>query len=252
MPTPVRFPGGVTNSAPFQTLANAGFLDPFFYHVYANDFNEISASDFTVTDTGTNTNALTAEDGGVLLTTTSAGASDSSYLQVPAAGFQFVPATSTVAGKKSFFKTRVKISDANTSTFYAGLVATTTTPLTANDGLFFLKASGATTFILRSTVGGVSTDLALTGFNFANATYVELGWYFDGKTTVQAYVDNLTGYYPQSGSGATNVGVSNKGAVAAFSPTLTTALLTPSFGLQNGAAASKTMSMDFILAARER
>lgn len=252
MPTPVRFPGGVTNNSPFQTLAQAGITDPFFYHVYANDFDSLNSTDFVVTDTGTNTNALTAEDGGVLLTTTSAGGSDASFLQLGAASFQFVPTTATVAGKKSFFKTRVKLSDATNSTFYAGLISTSTTPLTANDGLFFLKATGATTFVLRSIVGGVATDLALTGFNFADATYIELGWYFDGKSTVYAFVDNLTGYYPQSGSGATNVGTSNKGAVAAFTPTLTTALLNPSFGIQNGAAAAKTMSMDFILAARER
>lgn len=249
MPTPVRYTAGVTQNAPWQVLGNSGFDDPHFYHVFATDFDTVNAADYIVTDTGTPTNALSAVDGGVLLNTTSAGATDATFLQLKTASFAFVPATNSVAGKKSFFRTRVALSDATNSAFYAGLMGTTTTPLTAQDGLYFLKASGATSFILRSSIGGVNTDLAMTGFAFANATYLDLGWYFDGKTTVYAFVSVPVGFQPQSGTGST---VTVKGPAFSFTPSLTTAVLAPSFGIQNGAAAAKTLSVDHILVARER
>lgn len=235
MATPVRFPSGISTQAPYRNLADAGFPDPFKYQVYANDFQTLNATDFTVTDVGINTTALTAEDGGVALTTTSAGATDASYHQLTAASFVFTPTSSNVFGKRAFFRARLKISDATNTAIHAGLIVTSATPQAPTDGLYFLKAAGATTFILRSTVASVSTDLAITGFNFANATYIDFGFSYDG-TNVRAFVNDTV----------------NKGVVAAFAPVLTTALLTPSWGIKNGAAAIKTLSTDFILAATER
>lgn len=253
MPTPVRFPGGVTNAAPFQTMGQAGIPDPSYYHTYFNDFDRLAPTDFIVTDVGTNTTALTAGDGGLVITTTSAGATDSSFHQLPAASFALTPATSNVSGKKTFFKIEVALSDATNSTFIAGLCNTNTTPLTSTDGIYFLKAAGAATFILRHSVGGVNTDVTLTGFTFANATFIELGFMHDGKGNIYAFVNPSTGYYPQSGTGATNVVTANKGAVAVLTPaSLTTANLNLTFGIQNGAAASKTMTLDYVLAAGER
>ncbi len=255
MPTPVRFPGGVTNADRFQTMAQAGVLDPSYYQVYFNDFHSLASSDFVVTDTGLATNALTAGAGGLLLTTTTTGATDSSYLQLQAANFVLTPATATVAGKKAFFKIRVALSDATNCNFYAGLLNTTTTPLSPTDGIYFLKASGATTFNINHAASSTVTTQTLPSSvnTMANATYIELGWYFDGKGNIQAFVNPSTGYYPQSGSGATNVTAANKGAVASFAPAaITSANLNLSFGIQNSTGAARTMTVDYILAAIER
>ena len=245
MASPVRFLAGVTNAAQYQALSELGMPDPFFYHYDFQDFDAQNLGDWTVTKVGLGTNVMAAEDGGVLLLTTAAGAADSVLYQRVAAAFQFVPATALVAGKKTFFRVRMRASDATLSAITAGLINTTATPLTATDGIQFLKASGAASFILRSSVGGVNTDLAIPALApnvLANATYIELAWYFDGKVTVYAFVNPGTG---QQVSG-------NRGPVAAFTPTLTTALLNHSFGITNGAAAVKTLSVDFSMAARER
>lgn len=248
MPAPYRLPSGLTNNQSWQNWGQAGCLDPFFYHTYSNDFDTLDPTDFLVTDVGAATNALTQETGGVLLNTTTAGATDSTFLQVPGAGFNFITASSGVSGKKAFFKIRMKTSDATATNIYAGLIAPTTTPLTALDGLFFLKATAGTTFVLRSTVGGVSTNLTIpTSLVMANNTYIELGFYVDAKGKVDAFVGATTGYeYGNSPN------IEPNAMVATFTPGLTTALLTPSFGIQNGAGAIKTLSVDFLAAARER
>jgi hypothetical protein len=255
MPTPVRYPGGVTNAAPFQTLAQAGFLDPSYYQVYFNDFHNISTSDFVATDIGLPTTAITAGAGGILTNTTTTGATDAAFLQLPAANFALTTATSTVGARKAFFKTRIALSDATNSSFYAGLLNTTTTPLAATDGIYFYKATGATTLSLVNIATSTTTTLTLpTAVSaLANATYVELGFYYDGKGNIQAFVNPSTGYYPQSGSAATNVASANKGAVGVLTPAaISSANLNLSFGIQNGAAAAKTLSVDYILAAVER
>jgi len=244
MSTPTRFPKGVSTQEVWQVLGNYGSPDPAKFHTYFNDFDTLSGTDFTITTVGTSSTALVAGAGGLIRSSTSAGATDAEYLQLVAAGFTFTPATSSAGGLKALFRIKLQVSDATNSAIHAGLINTTATPQAPQDGLFFLKASGATTFILRSMVGGVATDLALTGFNFANATDIELGFYFDGKTTVYAYVNDFIV--------STNPSAANKGAIASFTPTLTTANLAPSFGILNGAGAIKTLTVDHVFAAVER
>jgi hypothetical protein len=224
-------------------MTRSAVMDQSVTHQFFDDFTEYVAAAWTVSNTGvTPTNALTAEDGGVLLNTTTAGATDATFLQKPSASFKFV------AGKQAFFKARLKMSDATASDVYAGMIATSATPLAANDGLYFFKATGQTGWILRSSIGGVNTDTALpAALVAANATYLEVGFAFDGSS-VFVYFNSPIG--TQTFDPATM----NRGHVAVFSAAgaLTTALVTPSFGVRNGAAAIKTMSVDYVLASFER
>ena len=237
-----NMPGGISNAAPWQTMSEAGTPDPSWSQMYHNDFNIYTAADWTVTNTGvTPTNALAAETGGVLLNTTTAGATDATFLQLTTAGFLLA------ANKHIFFKSRIKQSDATNSDIYTGLIMTSTTPLTANDGLFFFKATGATTWVLRSIIGGVATDLSLGASNVAvNATYQELGFHIDPLGNVEAF------FNPTTGSPGIPVAGGVRGRVASFAPSLTQVLLAPSFGIRNGAAAAKTMSLDYITVSAER
>lgn len=248
MPAPYRVPVGITNQNVDRTWGQAGVLDPFFYNIYQNDFDTLDTTDFIVTDVGTNTTAITQKDGGAIIVTTSAGANDASYHQVPGSSFRLIPNSTSQAGKKTFFKFRVQASDSSLTNIYAGLIIPSATPLTAPDGLFFLKASGAATWVLRSIVGGVATDKAMpTSVVSVNNQDLELGFYVDYNGVVSAWVGDVTGYKEKEPNGYVV-----DGFVAQFQPGLTTALLTPSFGLKNGAAASKTITVDFIAAARER
>ncbi len=235
------FPNGVSNCDPWQAMSQSGVPDPSFSQLYHNEFNTYTAADWTVSNVGvTPTNALVAEVGGVLLNTTTAGATDSTYLQLTTAGFQLI------VGTHHFFKCRLKLSDATNSAAYAGLIMTSATPLSANDGLFFYKATGQKAWILRSIVGGVATDLALPAIAVAaNATYQELSFHVDPQGNVEAFFNPTTGAFTQVAVGGT------RGRVASFNPTVTQALLAPSFGILNGAAAAKTLSVDYITVSSE-
>ena len=256
MPTPVRYTSGFTQDAPWQPLAQAGFANPFFYHTYADDFDYFAAQAYTSTLTGVGTSALAGTDGGNLLLVTNSStpaATDIASIQLKSAGFAFVPATSTVAGKKSFFMTRVSMASVINGSLFVGLMNTTTTPGAATDGLYFQKLTGASnTLQLVSMVGSVATTLTIptNAYTLVNNVTIDLAWYFDGKQTVYAFVNGtMIGYIPQAGTGTNTP---NRGAVASFTPTLTTAVLNPTLAIISGTAASTNATFDLILAARER
>lgn len=253
MPTPVRFTSGVTTDPVWGPLGQYGMRNPFFYHEVEDDFDSSLGvtGAWTQTKTGNGTIAHTAGDGGLGLFTTNSStpaAGDVCSIQLPAASFAFA------AGKKFFFLTRLKLSSAANNGLLCGLIQTTATPFTVTDGLYFLKATGsASNLILRSTVSSVNTDLTIptSAYTLADATNIDLGFYYDGKTGVYATVGSqLVGYIPQSGVGSLTPPVKSPNAF--FAPTLTTANLNLTLALQSGTASSKTMTADFILAAKER
>ena len=126
MGTPVRFPFGVTNVEKTSLFGMAPFLSPDKAICDFDDFLSYVAGDWTVTNVGsTPTQALTDVTGGVLLLTTVASASSSTYLQK--VGASFLPA----AGKQLWFASRFRVSDVADSQLVMGLQLTDTTPLDA-------------------------------------------------------------------------------------------------------------------------
>ena len=250
---PVRLPAGQTTDWPWQPLADCGNGNPFFYHGVQDDFDSsLTTSIWTQNKTGNGTVAHTAGDGGLALFTTNTSTpagTDYVDIQLPAASFTFTQP------KKSFFLARLQVSDVVNAAFIAGLVDTQANPFVSpTDGLYFLKASGASNnLILRSMVGSANTDLAIptSAYSLVNNTNIDLGWYVDRKGTVHAFVGNqLVGFIPQSGSGTLTP--PSRGACAAFTPTLTTANLNVTLGVLSGTASSKTMTADFVTAQKER
>lgn len=256
-----RMPNGVTNCAPWQTMGAAGTPDPTWSHIYANDFDTYAAADWTIALTGTGTTALTDYDGGAILVSNTAGATDAQYIQLKNAGFKIHP------GKATFFKFAGQMSDIANSTFYCGLVqkgATTIASIT--DGIFISKDT-STTGALTLHVRQASTNyqVALPALNaLVAATYFELGIMVDYLGNVAAFFNPTTGSNPISAASAAST--QNRGRDAALygangSPlpagqtvpvVLPTALLTPAFGLLNASAATRTLTVDYIVASCER
>lgn len=230
MSEPTRYEGGVTN-AKTGMWAKAPFLDPRKYHAYFNDFDHFVTGDWTITNVGTTpTNALTDVDGGALLTTITAADNDSSFLQKKGESYRFE------AGKKLFFECRFRVSDATQSDVVFGLQITDTTPLAVSDGVYFLKPDDGATVNLVSLMNSAGTTQAAVA-TLADATFIRLGFYFDGQSAIEVYVDDVK--------------------VATVAVTLGTTLcndedLTVSFGLQNGEAVAKNLTTDYILVAKER
>lgn len=226
-----RFPNGVTNVADNALFADMVQPDPTKFHTFFDDFDTYAAGDWVVTETQAGaTQALTAGDGGLLLLTNSAADDDLVALQKTPAAFTFT------AGKKTFFSCRFKVSDATQSDVVIGLQVVDTTPLDVTDGVYFLKADGSTAVSVicrkNATTGSTSASSIAT---LANDTFIELGFAYDGEGKV---------FYEVNGNVV--------GSLDASSAYLPDTDCTVSFAIQNGEAAAKTMTLDYIYVAKER
>lgn len=228
-----NFPFGLNNITRQNILGELRHLDPTQLHTFFNDFDNYIASNWIVTETQASaTQALTDADGGVLLLTNSAADDDLNALQKVGESFRFQ------AGKKSFFKARFAVSDATQSDFVMGLQITDTTPLAVTDGVYFRKDDGDANLdfvVVKDSTASTATAITTV----ANNTYITVGFYYNG-------VDEVV--YAAS---------TNSNNPTVLGKLATTNLpddedLTISFGIQNGEAVAKTMSIDYIFAAQER
>lgn len=229
MAAPTRFPGGLTTANPNSTLGMYGLPDPTGWHEYFNDFDTYTAGDWTITATGAGSVALTDVNGGAILITNAAADNDAQFLQKKGEGFLMQ------SGKPASFKARFKVSDATQSDFVMGLQVTDTTPLDTTDGIYFVKADGssAVSAVCRKDASTGSTSL--TALTLTDDTFVVLGWYYDGKSEVVVFVDDV-----------------KVGTLDASATYLPDTELTVSFGIQNGEAVAKTMTADYVFAAVKR
>jgi hypothetical protein len=237
-----NFANGVTNCDPWQAMAEAGTPDPSFSQLFHEEFNRYTAADWTITPLSTGTTGLVAEAGGVLNLVTAAAVSDSVYVQVPVASYQLV------AGAHHFFKARIRLATVANNDCYAGLIATGTVPLvTPVNGIFFFKAAASTTWVLRTVVAGVVTDLALPASAvMANATWLELSFHVGTNGEVETFFNPTTGPFTQVIPGGL------RGRATLSAPALPTVVLSPSFGIRNEAVATaRTMSIDYLTVSSE-
>ncbi len=248
MSTPARFPFGVGTAVKGSNLGNFGMPDPTQWHVFFDDFTQwvtdtSSVARYTITtvEAGASsaTETLADEAGGVLVLTNDAADDDSDFLQK--IGESFLPA----AGKQLFFKARFRVSDATQCDWIMGLAVTDTTPVAAGgdgatDGIFFQKDDGDTNvdfYVQKDATTGQLINTAVTTAA-ANNVYMTLGFWYDGGRTVRVYKDDALVRV-----------VDLTDSIAAFLPDTE---LTPTFGIQNGEAVAKVMSIDYIFAAIER
>jgi hypothetical protein len=270
---PQRLPAGSTFEPPYGPWADNGNGDPFFYHQFADDFdNTLGAANagglYTVSGTGSA--AHTSGDGGLALLSTTAVSASFASIQLPVGDFTLPQGA--LAGKKMFWCARLQLSDVVNSALIAGMCIIDATPFTAvSDGIWFSKASASSQLVMNIASGGTvkSFNVATNTYALANATNIDLAWYVDRYGNVQYSVGSqLFGWVPQSGTGASTPANSypslpvlcptgklysgNQPTTVASGYTLTTAVLSPTLAVQAGAAAIKTMTVDFHGAAKER
>ena len=222
-----RFPNGVTNVGEDSLFADLAMPAPTLFHTYMEDFDYYTAGDWTVTETDASaTQALTDGDGGLLLITNTAADNDLVALQKKGESFRFA------SGKKLFFEARLKVNDATQSDLVVGLQITDATPLDVTDGVFFIKDDGSTSVVLRVEKNNTATSTTVG--TMANDTFIRLGFYYDGDSQIQYFVNGTLG-----GASVTTNLVDDED-------------LTVSFALQNGEAVAKTMTVDYIFVAKER
>lgn len=227
---------GVTNNIADNALGQMKQPDPTISHIFFDDFDRYNASDWTITTVeggaGNATEALTNADGGVLLITNDDADDDSDFFNKVGESFKFE------SGKELFFKARFKVSDATQSDFVMGLQITDTTPLAVTDGVYFRKDDGDANLdfvVIKNSTA--TTASAIT--TVSDDTYITVAFYYNGKDSIKYYAgtDTLNPTYRGS-SVLTNLPDDEE--------------LTISFGIQNGEAVAKTMSIDYILAVKNR
>ena len=236
---PTHFPNGVSNRTKGHPLFNYPYLAPSKYYTYFDDFFEYHSGIYTITTTeagsGNASEAITSGAGGQLLITNDDADNDLDFFQLKGESFKW---DST---KRMFFSARFKTNDATQSEIIMGLQITDTTPLDVTDGIFFLKVDADTKPDLIIEKDNTSTLSILEMDAMEDDTFVTLSFEYDpldvatGGAVFRAYQDNV-----QVGeiTGTTNAPDDED--------------LTISFGIQNGEAAAKTLTIDFILVAVER
>lgn len=202
------------------------------FYMYHNDFFTYSSGDWTITTTeagtGSASEAVTSSAGGALLLTNAAGDNDLDFLQLKGEAFKLS------TSKKAYFSARFKVSDATQSDFVMGLQITDATPLATTDGVFFIKDDGDTNLDFIVEKDSTSTDTTAI-HTMEDDTFVTVTWFIDPDASKVFY------------------SVNNAAPVSVVNTNLPDdEELTVSFGIQNGEAAAKTMTIDYVVAAVER
>lgn len=227
---PVLFPlGGINNLERNHPLAMYGQASPWVWHTFFEDFDKYVAGDWTITVTeagaSSASEALADVDGGVLLLTNDLNDLDRIFYQKKGSSFLFE------AGKPMLFGARWKVSEVIQVAVVVGLQNTDTTPLAVTDGIWFGTDDGDAFLDFHAAKASVQADAT------AFATLVADTW----VTTEFAYDGEGNIWYALNGV------VKGKISTAA---NFSAAQLTLSFGVQNGEALSKTMSIDYLFAAK--
>jgi len=223
-----RLPNGITNAAINSIFASMKQPNPVLFHTFLDDFDRYVAADWVVTEVGIATQALADGDGGLLLITNAAADDNSSFSQKVGESFTFE------TGRRAFFEARFQVSDATQSDFVMGLQITDTTPLDVTDGVFFQKDDGDALLDFHAEKDNVA--VSATGvFTVVAATNLTVAFFWDG-------IDRI--WYAVNG----NV----LGSITPAASLPDDEVLTVSFGVQNGEAVAKTMTVDYVYAAKER
>jgi len=209
----------------------AALNDPFMVHRYVNDFHDYAAGEWIITTTetapGNATEALLDGAGGLLLVTPDDAEGESTEFQKDGEAFRLV------IGKPLWFEARLTISDATHSDMIVGLCITDTEAIDAvSDGVYFLKVDETTAITYHCEKDGTDTS-ANTGIAIVAATHNRFGIHWDGAGIVTFWLDGK-----MVASSTTNIPDDEN--------------LCITFGIENGAAAAKTLTIDYVICAQVR
>jgi hypothetical protein len=228
--TSTHFPQGVTNNAEYHPLGSYLAPSPARMHQWFDDFDSFVAANWTVTETQAGaTQAITAGDGGLLALVNSAADDDLNAIQLVQETYRWS------SGKQFWLRARFKVSDATESDLIVGAYITDTSPLASlpSDGVFFHKADGSTSLTFQVRKDGTSSSITLGAM--ANDTFVEATAYWDGRQW-NAWHDTTPVGAPITST--TNCPDDEDIAIG--------------MAVQNGEAAAKTLTIDYVLVSKER
>lgn len=204
------------------------------YCVYFNDFlaaQDYAAADWVITTTeagaGDATEALAADERfGALLITNDDADNDLDSLQLTEESWKLE------AGERLWLEFRAKVSDADQCDLFLGLNITDTTALDTSDRVGFQIDDGNASILCKTEKDSTETSTD-SGLDAADNTYVKLGIYWDGISAVKFFVNRAL--------------VATHTSNVPDDENLCVTML-----LQNGEAAAKTLTVDYIYVCAER
>lgn len=238
MPSPVRYPNGVTNVGKQNPLGELPTTDPTKLVAYFNEFHNYTAAEWTVTETaaGATQAVSTGAHGGILLLTQdgAGGATDVNQLQLVNETFKLN------ASKKFWMKARFSATAATMANFgvLVGLAITDTSAVAGvTDGIYFRKQVGASALeavLELNSTESVVTMVAAPGL--VTATFDEVAMYYNGKDAIEVWLDGV-----------------KVGTFTDLTNLCTDEELTITLAALNAtAAAANVLSVDYIYVAQER
>lgn len=220
---PSRLPNGLSTATTGTAFENCIIPGPLTTQSYVNDFDVFTAGDWVVTETNSSaTEAIANAALGQLVITNTAAVNDIAQIQKAQA---FIVLNSA---KPYWLQARFNASDATTQAVAVGLQSVNTDGSLSTNGVFFLKANGSTTLTAIQKLNNTATTVGTT--TMADGTMVTVGLAYDPQK-------NVTSFYVNDVISST---------LDSASSSLPTVVLAPTAVIKAGAAAAKTMNLDYI------
>lgn len=200
------------------------------------DFCCFDSTCWTITTTeagsGSATEVCTDEVNGVLLVTNAAGDDDLDELVYGCECWKLVDCYPLYA------EIRFKINDALQSDFWFGLITGASWFTTPNDYVVFHKDDGDNNIDFTNATNGNTTTVDTTE-DLADDAYIRLGFHWDGDGTIRWFVlRDSDQYCLATGTVTTNIVQDEELALG--------------FGIRNGEAAAKALSVDYVKVVQKR
>lgn len=255
MASPTRFPSGVSTQAVGSTLGMYPRINPTEACEDFNEFFNYVAADWTVTNTTSHdTIGLVAGAGGLVSIVGGASTVSTDVGAIIANPLSFNLQANAVSATypptaKAWFYTAFKATVAANDQLQVGVTAANAA-LTPTDGIYFNKAAGssAITFVVRKGSASLAATAYSTGTTtvatLVSATFIKLGWYYDGNGNIDVFVNDAK---------VCSVNVtSSTGTVVATFPQATA--LGQGFGMKASATAPTTADMvvDYMMTSQTR
>lgn len=189
MGNPTRFKNGVSTASATQTLANYPLPNPTSVYTDGTDFAQYVAGDWTVTNTTSHyTVGLVAGAGGIMKFAAGGSTVSTDIAAIISNPLDFNFATTN----QVWFSTKIKATTAATDLILVGLTSANATAA-VSDGIYFTKAAGAATidFVVKKSNTATTVSSIAT---LANDTFIQLGFYYNGKDAVDVFVNDVKVY----------------------------------------------------------
>jgi hypothetical protein len=240
-PNVTRWPNGFTNAVEGSMLGDLKTPRRTTYFEYFEDFAVFEPTEFVVTETQAGaTQALAPGAGGLLLLTNTALAPDIVSLQFAGGTGAVRPLFLWEATKDLIFAARLSVDDALLATFAVGLAIADTSPIASlpANAMLVTKAAATNLPVGHVVSGGVDKAAPqVSSVGVVSAAMFEIGIQYCAANGIWNYFFNGTSL------GTTRFAAPVTGPAA---------LMAPTFAIGNGSAAARSMTIDWLYAAKER